>query len=164
MGKIYDDYVNFEPAVEHYSAAVSYAGEADNLKLQSKALSDLAQMHTQRYDKENANMFMKYAAISANSSEDDKTIGVIYAKNAKMQNQLGEKARALTSYSASTEAFSRLSENESLAKNYREAAMIMRSYGNYSKAQTLLNKAYSFAKNTENMELRMLILQDMESV
>ena len=54
--------------------------------------------------------------------------------------------------------------NESLAKNYREAAMIMRSYGNYSKAQTLLNKAYSFAKNTENMELRMLILQDMESV
>ncbi len=161
MGKIYDDYINFEPAVDHYSAAAAYAGEADNLKIQSKALSDLAEIHARRYDKNNADMFMKLAAISANSTKDEKVIGVIYAKNAKMQNKLGEKAKALTSYSASTEAYSKLSEHENLAKNYREAALIMKDYGNKAKAKTLLNKAYSAARNTDNSELRMLILQDM---
>ncbi len=161
MGKIYDDYINFEPAVEHYGAAAAYAGEADNLKMQSKALSELAEIHARRYDKNNADMFMKLAAITANSTKDDKVIGVIYAKNAKMQNRLGEKARALTSYSTSTEAYSKLSEQENLAKNYREAAMIMKEYGNKAKAKTLLNKAYSAARNTDNSELRMLILQDM---
>ena len=164
MGKIYDDYVNFEPAVEHYSAAAGFAGEADNLKIQSKALSDLAQIHTRRYDKNNADMFMKLAAISANSSNDNKVIGLIYAKNAKMQVKLGETARALTSYSASSEAFSKLSENENLAKNYREAAFIMKDYGNLSKAKILLQKAYSAAKKTENPELKMLIMQDLETV
>ena len=164
MGKIYDDYVNFEPAVDHYSAAAIYAGEADNLKIQSKALSDLAEIHARRYDKNNADMFMKLAAISANSSQDDKVIGVIYAKNAKMQTRLGEKAKALTSYSASSEAYSKLNENESLAKNYREAALIMKDYGNKAKAKTLLNKAYTIARNTDNPELRMLILQDMAFV
>ena len=161
MGKIYDDYVNFEPALEHYGAAAAYAGEADNLKIQSKALSDLAQLHTKRYDKKNADMFMKLAAISANSSEDDKVIGVIYSKNAKMQNQLGERARALTSYSTSSQSFAKLEENESLAKNYREAALIMKSYGNKAKAKTLLSKAYSNAQKTDNNELMTMILQDM---
>lgn len=161
MGKIYDDYVNFEPAVEHYSAAAAFAGEADNLKIQSKALSDLAEIHARRYDRNNADMFMKLAAISANSTKDDKVIGIIYAKNAKMQNKLGERAKALTSYSASSEAFSKLNENENLAKNYREAAYIMKDYGNKAKAKTLLNKAYSIARNTDNPELRMLILQDL---
>lgn len=164
MGKIYDDYVNFEPAVEHYSAAAAYAGEADNLKIQSKALSDLAEIHARRYDKNNADLFMKLAAISANSTQDDKVIGVIYAKNAKMQNRLGEKAKALTSYSASSEAYSKLNENENLAKNYREAALIMKDYGNKAKAKTLLNKAYTMARSTDNPELRMLILQDMALV
>ena len=164
IGKIYDDYVNFEPAIEHYSAAVSYAGEADNLKIQSKALSDLAQIHTQRYDKKNADMFMKFAAVCANTSNDDKIIGYIYSKNAKMQDKLGEKARALTSYSTSSEAFSKLNENENLAKNYREAAIIMKDYGNNAKAKTLLSKAYNIAQNTENEELKMLILQDLALV
>lgn len=162
MGKIYDEYVNFEPAVDHYVAAAAYAGEADNLKIQSKALSDLAQIHTHRYDKNNADMFMKLAAISANSSHDDKVIGLIYAKNAKMQNQLGEKARALTSYSTSTQAFSNLKENENMAKNYREAALIMLDYNNNLKAKTLLSKAYTVALNTDNDELKMLIKQDLE--
>ena len=107
---------------------------------------------------------MKLAAISANSTNDDKIIGIIYAKNAKIQNKLGERARALTSYSTSTEAFSKLSEHENLAKNYREAAFIMKDYGNKAKARTLLNKAYSAARNTDNSELRMLILQDMAHV
>jgi len=161
MGKIYDGYINFEPASAHYCAAAGFAGEADNLKLQAGALSDLAKLHTFRYDKSNADMFMNLASISADESGDDKARALIYAKNAKLQNRLGEKAKALNSYGISSEAFSNLSENESLAKNYREAALIMRGIGNSAKAKTLLRKAYAAAQNTENAELKMLIMQDL---
>lgn len=161
MGKIYDDYINFEPASAHYCAAAGFAGEADNLKLQAGALSDLAKLHTLRYDKNNADMFMNLASISADESGDDKARAVIYAKNARLQNRLGEKAKALNSYGISSEAFSNLSENESLAKNYREAALIMKGIGNSAKAETLLKKAYAAAQSTENAELKMLIMQDL---
>ena len=84
MAKIYDDYVYFEPAVEHYSAAVAFAGETDNLKLQTQALSDLALIHSERYDRKNAGMFMDLANEVADATYDDKVKGIIYSRSAKI--------------------------------------------------------------------------------
>ena len=36
--------------MNHYFAAISYAGEAENLNAQTKALSDIADMYAERYD------------------------------------------------------------------------------------------------------------------
>lgn len=164
MGKIYDDYVNFEPAVDHYSAAVSFAGEADNLILQTQALTDLAQLHTDRYDKENAFMFMDMSTTIANETHNDKVMGVTYSKNAKMSEKLGEKVRALNMYGNSAKSFHQVEDNESLAKNYRSAAEIMLQYGNSAKAKRLLSKAYIAAQQTDNNELKAVITSELASV
>lgn len=154
MGKIYDDYVKLEPAIDHYCAAVSFAGEADNLKLQTKALSDLAQIHTEKYDKTNALMFMDLSQTVAQETQDNKIVGLISSKNANNCEKLGENARALKYFGNSAKAYSQTQDNESLAKNYVSAAEIMLSYGNSAKAKKLLAKAYLAAQNIENMGLK----------
>ncbi len=164
MGKIYDDYVKFEPAVDHYCAAVSFAGEADNIKLQTQALTDLAQIHTGRYDKENAYMFMDLASVTAEETGSEKVQGITYSKSAKMCEKLGERSKALSLYGSSAESFSRIDDNENLAKNYRSAAQVMKQYGNLAKAKKLLSKAYIAAYNTDNSELKNIITQELAAI
>ncbi len=164
MAKIYDDYVNFDPAVEHYCAAVSFAGEADNLKLQTKALSDLAQIHTGKYDKQNAFMFMNMASTIADETQNEKVKGLTYSKNAKMCEKLGEKAKALNLYGTSSESFAKVEDYENLAKNYRSAAEVMLQYGNSAKARKLLSKAYVAAYNTDNSQLQSQITKDLAAL
>ena len=164
MGRIYDDYVNFAPAVDHFCSAVSFAGEADNQVLQTKALSDLAQVHTDKYDKKNAIIFMDMSTIVANETNNGKVKGITYSRNAKMSEKLGEKVRALNMYSNSAQSFHGIKDNENLAKNYRSAAEIMLQYGNKAKAKRLLSKAYIAAQQTDNSELKSLISQDLAAV
>ena len=164
MGKIYDDYVNFEPALDHYCAAVSFAGEADNLILQTKALSDLAQIHTDRYDKENAFMFMDMSSTIASETNNRKVKGITYSRNAKMSEKLGEKVRALNMYGNSAQSFHQIEDNENLAKNYRSAAQIMLQYGNSAKAKRLLSKAFIAAQQTNDDGLKTLIAQELTAV
>ena len=161
MGKIYDDYVKFEPAVSHYCAAVSFAGEADNLKLQTQALSDLAQIHAGRYDKENTLMFMDMADTIASETKDSRVKGIISSKNANCCQKIDENTRALRYYGESAYSFMQTDDNEKLAKNYVSAAQIMSEYGNKAKAKKLLSKAYIAAQKTDNSELKMQITRQI---
>ena len=154
MGKIYDDYIKFEPAVNHYCAAVSFSGETDNLPLQSKALSDLAQIHSERYDKNNSIMFMTMADTIANETKNNKIRGIISARNAQYCETLNEKARALSYHGKAANAFNNEDDKENLAKQYQSAAKIMMSYGNYAKAKNLLSKAFVAVQSTDNAYLK----------
>ncbi|MBQ9245205.1 hypothetical protein IJ182_02945 [bacterium] len=164
MGKIYDDNVSFEPAVNHYCAAVAFAGEADNLKLQSKALSDLAKMHAEKYDRNNAIMFISLAQDAASETDDEKVKGVIYSRSAKMFEKLGEKPQALSMYGNSAYSFSNIEDNENMAKSYVSASEIMKQYGNDAKAKKLLYKAYIAAQKTDNKELKDHITQQIAAL
>lgn len=164
MGKIYDDFVKFEPAVNHYCAAVSFAGEADNLKLQTKALSDLTQVHANRYDKENTYMFMDMANTMAEETDSAKLKGMTLAQSAKCCEKLNDKARALELYGKSAGSFSSCDDYENLAKDYVSAADIMIGYGNKAKAKKLLSKAYVAVQNCDNPELKQEIVTQITSL
>lgn len=164
MGKIYDDFVKYRPAVDHYCAAVSFAGEADNLKLQTKALSDLTQIHTDRYDKENAFMFMNMANTVADETGSKKITGITFSRSAKCCEKLNEKARALELYGKASSEFSTTHDYESLAKNYKSAADIMLGYGNKAKAKKLLAKAYIVLQEFDNPELKQEIVDRITSL
>ena len=157
MGKIYDDYVKFEPAVDHYCAAVAYAGEADNLPLQTKVLSDLAQIHSERYDKDNTMLFVGMSDMIAEETNNDKVIGLISYKNADSCKRLNEPARALNYYAKSAKALSNTGESEFLAKDYMAAAEIMLKYGNKAKAKSLLSKAFVAVQGCSNAKLKQQI-------
>lgn len=158
MGKIYDDYINFEPAVEHYCAAVSFAGESDNLMLQTKALSDLTRMHSERYDKDNAFMFMSMANDIANETKNDRIKGITYASSADCCERLNEKAKALQYYAKSAQLYAGENYNEGLAKDYYKAADIMIAFGNTAKAKKLLSKAFVSVQKCNNNQLKQEIV------
>lgn len=164
MGKIYDDYVKFEPAVDHYCAAVAYAGEADNLPLQSKVLSDLAQLHSERYDKDNTILFMDMADTIAEETKSDKVVGIISYRNADYCARLNEPAKALKYYGKSAEALSNTGEKETLAKDYKAAADIMIKYGNIAKAKSLLSKAFVAVQGCNNAKLKHQITDALYSL
>ncbi len=164
MGKIYDEFVYFEPANEHYCAAVSFAGESDNLKLQTKVLSDLAKLHAGRYDKEKSNMFMDMSLDIAKETKDEKVKGIIYSRNARICEKLGDKFKALSMYGNSASAFSSIEDSENLAKNYMSAANIMKQYGNIAKAKKLLSKAYISVQRTDNDVLKSQISKAIASI
>ncbi len=164
MGKIYDDYVKLNPAIDHYSAAVSYAGEADNIMLQTKALANLAQIHTEKYDKDAALMFMDFSDIMAEETDNPKLKARISSQNAYNCSRLKENLRALKYHGKSAKYFALSDENENLAKEYLEAAEIMIKYGNKAKAKKLLGKAYIALQGGLNPELREEIIQKLNLI
>ena len=164
MGKIYDDFVRLDPAIDHYCAAVSFAGEADNMKLQTKVLADLAQIHTEKYDRENALMFMGMSDIVVDETGDIRAKGRISSQNARNCQKLGETARALNYYANSAKSYSSLEDDENLAGNYFAAAEIMLKYGNPAKAKRLLGKAYLAAQSTDNFDLKQQISEKLALV
>ena len=143
MAQIYDDFVKFEPAVDHYCAAVSFAGEADNLNLQTKALADLADIHSERYDRDNSFMFMDLAGIAARETKNKKFIGSTLSRCAKISTRLDENAKALAYYRESTKFYEQANEIENEIRNYQAAAKIMLRLGNRTKAKALLTRAFS---------------------
>ena len=164
MGKIYDDYVNFKQAVEHFCAAVSFAGEADNQKLQTKALSDLTVIHANRYDRENTLLFADLTDIVAYETNSDSVIGFAASKNAKCCEKINDKAKALQYYGISSSAYSSAMDYENLAKNYNRAADIMLGYGNKAKAKKLLSKAFLALQNCDNPELKQEVVSKITSM
>lgn len=161
MGKIYDDFVKLDTAVNHYFAAVSFAGEADNLPLQAKVLSNLGQIHAEKYDKQNSLMFMSMADTIADETDNKKVKSVISSKNATGCEILNEKKRALAYYGKSAKACSESDDKLNLAKNYRSAAELMLEYGNRAKAKTLMGKAYIAAQSTSDESLKQEIAEKL---
>lgn len=142
MAGIYDDTITFEPAVDHYFAAISFAGEAENLNAQTKALTNLADMYCERYDKQNTFQYLDLANGIAQETQNPKVIAATFGKSADMSERLDESADALNYYKESTRYYTQTDSIESIVSNYRSAAGIMLKLGDTSKARTLLEKAY----------------------
>ena len=127
------------------------------MKLQTKVLADLAQIHTEKYDRENALMFMGLSDIVVDETGDLRAKGRISSQNARSCEKLGETSRALNYYADSAKSYSILQDDENLAGNYLAAAEVMLNYGNPAKARKLLGKAYLAAQATDNLGLKQQI-------
>lgn len=149
MAQIYNDAVYFEPAMNHYYAAISCAGETENFNAQSKALTDIAQMYAERYDKNNAITYMSVAKNIAAETKDNKTLGAIYSKSGDTLKMLEENVSALNDYKESARFYEQAQSPAKVAKNYEKAAFIMIKLGNTSKADSLFAKAEKIAALAE---------------
>ncbi|MDD3238362.1 MAG: hypothetical protein PHV37_09740 [Candidatus Gastranaerophilales bacterium] len=149
MAKIYDDVVQFEPAVDHYYAAISYAGESENIPLQTKALTNLADMFSNRYDKSNAFDYLDLANQMAQETKSNKVIASTYRRSADISEKLDENLTALDYYKESTRYYTKTDSLESIISNYRDAAKIMLKLGDSQKAKTLLGKAFVKSQSLE---------------
>lgn len=148
MAQIYNDVVYFEPAMNHYYAAISAAGEAENFNAQTKSLADIAGMFAQRYDKDNTKQYIVVAKDIAAETKDNKTIGAIYSKAGDTMRMLEENVTALNDYKESAKYYEKADSPIKMAKNYEKAAFVMSKLGNTNKAKSLMQKAYNLAYTT----------------
>lgn len=153
MAQIYDDVVQLQPAVDHYFAAISFAGEAENLNAQTKALTNLANLYSAQYDKKNTLNYLDLANSIAVETQNPKFIGAAFGKSADIISKIEENAKALDYYKESTRYYTQANASEGVVRNYQNAADIMLKLGDKPKAKTLLEKAYIKSQELENKNL-----------
>ena len=169
MAQIYDDVVYFEPAMEHYFAAISYAGEADNLKAQTLALSDIADMYADRYDIQNTYKYYAEAKNIAKETNDNKIMGAIWSRSGDSLAVVDENINALKDYKESSQFYAQTDIAQTniavkMAKNYEKAAQIMLKLGNTTKAKSLLQTAEKIALNTDDIGYASIIEQQLANI
>lgn len=151
MAQIYDDVVYFEPAMQHYFAAISFAGEAENLNAQTKALSDIGDMYAQRYDIPNTQIYYNAAKNIALETHNNKTMGAIWSRSGDALTMINENVSALQDYKASAKFYEQADLPVKMARNYEKASSVMLKLGNKTKAQSLLEKAEKLALKADDI-------------
>lgn len=156
-GKIYDKAGLVESAQKHWVSAIGYAGEADNIKLQVKALTNLAETEGELYHKQSAYNFVNLANNMAEVTQDEKIKGYAFKKSSKVYEQFNDNPKALQYLKASSKSYKKANDDNNLIDNFISAADIMLNAGNSAKAKSLLNKAFLTAVDAENQEAVSLI-------
>ena len=153
MARIYDDYVDFEPAVDHYQNALGYSGEASNVRAQTKILTEMATMFADRYDLSSARMLSDLSIDAASESQDPVLLSKTYSAAARNYEYLGEDFAALDSYKNAFKALSPLEDDydvyELRAQSYEDAAGVMDRLGNVAKSENLLSKARLYRQRAQ---------------
>lgn len=104
MGKIYNELNKYEASMQHYFESLSFKGETEDIRNQSKILEDLGEMHSSRYITKDAISYFKLGIDMAKETKDLKRISSIFSKTAYMYEQIGEEAKASKYYSRSKQA------------------------------------------------------------
>src|SRR5574344_1767916 len=152
MAQIYDDVANLNPAINNYLNSVSYAGEAENFKSQSKSLTKIGNILTDKYDKSAFNFYGEASDI-ADLSDNHKLKGYIASNTADAYVQFQQPKEALKNYSSAVKNYSEGKSDKKVAQNYQKAATLMADYGNSAKAKSLLLKAKNAAINSNDENL-----------
>lgn len=152
MAQIYDDIAEFEPAINHYMTSISYAGEAENLPLQSASLTKIGNIYSDQYDKE-AFEYLGEAKLISNQTQDSKVKGYVSSSMGRAYSKFNQPQNALKSYSDAVREYSSAQSPDKVAINYKRAAELMEAYNNKVKAKALLEKAYKSAQLSEDAKL-----------
>lgn len=150
MAKIYDDAVQFHPAMEHYYASIAFAGETENLKSQTFSLMRIAKMYADRYNSQEAQNYYQNAQKIAEETKNDKLAAEVYQVSAGKMSTLNETKPALDYYKKSSYYFSQTNDAIELASNYDKSSDLMLQLGNKNKAKALLEKAKNIYKQNNS--------------
>lgn len=152
MAQIYDDVNQFKPAIEHYMAAISFAGETENFKAQIKSLTKIGNIYSDKYDKEAFNVY-EDAKVVADESKDSKNKGYVSSTIASAYDKFNKPTEALKYYSDAVKNYAIAGENNKVAINYKKAGELMIDYQKGDKGKNLIQKAIEYAKKANNEKL-----------
>ena len=141
MGKIYDDAVQFHPAMEHYYASIAFAGESENLKSQTFSLMNIANMYASKYNTDDAKKYYETAQTIARETDSNKLSAKVYKLSASKMSDLNETKTALDYFKQSSYYYNKENSQLALADNYEKSSLLMAKLGNKNKAKNLLKKA-----------------------
>lgn len=163
MAQIYDDVAQFESAINHYMSSISYAGESENLTAQSTSLVKIGNIYTDEYKKE-AFDFLLEAENLAKETDSAKTKGYVSGSIANAYNKFNEPQPALKYYSTAVIEYQNADLPQKVALNYKRAAEVMQDFNNPQKAKSLLKKALTKARQTDDVQLMKEISEAMSAI
>lgn len=152
MAKIYDDVNQVDSAINHYMTSVSYAGQEDNLSSQSKSLTNIANIYTDRYDY-NAFVFYDEANVLVEQTDDSEMKGYVSSNTAGAFNKFNKPDQALKCYANAVKNYSDARVDNSVAENYFAAGELMYDLKNPAKAKILLKKALTHTDSYQDASL-----------
>ena len=163
MAQIYDDVNQIKPALNHYFSSISFAGEAENLAAQSTSLTKMGNIFTDMYEDE-AMQYYSIADDLASQIDNSKIKGFVSASMGDAYEKFGDSQNALKSYSKAVKHYSDAESPLKTAQYYTKAADIMVEHSNISKSISLLTKAQSYARQTDDVNLMNEINQKLNSL
>lgn len=152
MAKIYDDAVQFHPAMEHYYASMAYAGESENLKNQTFSLMNIGNLYAERYNANQAKSYFDTAHLMAEETGNNELAAKVCRQSASKMTSLNESKTALDYYKQSSGHFSKTQDSLALAGNYEKSSELMLRLGNTNKAKSLLKKAQNIYTQNEKLQ------------
>ena len=152
MAQIYNDVNEFKPAIEHYMAAIAFAGEKDNFKAQIQSLTKIGDIYSDKYDKEAFNIY-EHAQIIAEESKDNKNKGYVSNTIANAYDKFNRPNKALKYYSDAVKNYEKAGADTKVAQTYQRAGELMIDYKKYDKGRNLIEKAIQYAKKAHNNNL-----------
>lgn len=161
MAQIYDDVKQFKPAIEHYMAAISFAGETDNFKAQTQSLTKIGNMYTDKYDKEAFNVY-EDAKTVADESKDASVKAYVSSSIANAYNKFNKPEKAMRYYSDAVKNYKQAGSDEKVAINYKKAGELMQDYQRMDKGKNLIQKAILYAKKANNDNLVKELEKDLQ--
>lgn len=161
MAQIYDDVKQFKPAIEHYMAAISFAGETDNFKAQTQSLTKIGNMYTDKYDKEAFNVY-EDAKTVADESKDASVKGYVSSSIANAYNKFNKPEKAMRYYSDAVKNYKQAGSDEKVAINYKKAGELMQDYQRMDKGKNLIQKAILYAKKANKDNLVKELEKDLQ--
>ena len=96
MAEIYNNVNEVEPAIDHYFSTVAFAGEAENLSVQSKSLTKIGNIYSDMYEK-NAFNYYEVADSLADQTDNAKIKGYVSSSLGDAYDKFGESHEALKS-------------------------------------------------------------------
>lgn len=152
MAKIYDDVNQLDSAVQHYMNSVSYAGKEDNLSSQSKSLTNIGNIYTDKYNPD-AFVFYDEADILVTQTDDSEMKGYVSSNTAGAFNKFNLPEKALQCYASAVKSYADAKQNDNVAENYKAAGELMYDLKHPAKAKTLLRKALAHTDKYRDVEL-----------
>lgn len=152
MAKIYDDVNQVESAINHYLTSVSYAGQEDNLSSQSKSLTNIANIFTDRYDQD-AFIYYDEANVLISQTDDSEMKGYVSSNTAGAYNKFNKPDKALKCYANAVKSYSDAQVDNNVAENYYAAGELMYDLKNPAKAKILLRKALAHTDSYRDSSL-----------
>ena len=152
MAKIYDDVNQLDSAVQHYINSVSYAGQEDNLSSQSRSLTNIGNIYTDKYNPD-AFVFYDEADVLVTQTDDSEMKGYVSSNTAGAFNKFNLPEKALQCYASAVKSYTDAKQNNNVAENYKAAGELMYDLKHPAKAKTLLRKALAHTDKYNDSEL-----------
>lgn len=163
MAQIYDDVNQIKPALDHYFNSISFAGETDNFAAQSTSLTKMGNIFTDMYDIEGMDYYLTAQEL-VSQTDNNRVKGFVSSSTGNACEAFGNSKEALKHYSAAVKHYTEADSPLKTAENYSKAADIMVEFSNVDKAKTLLSKAQTYAKQTDDLNLMNEINEKLNSL